>query len=81
MDRSNKCAASTADTMAPSRADKSQNSSVTKNLRARLKNAAGFLDALTAMTCRGCDCDLDEGLDGFWDWGWDWVGVDLEIGS
>jgi len=57
LDRSNKWAASTADTIAPSSADKSQNSSVTRNLRARLKKAAGFLEALTAMTCRsgnGC---------------------------
>jgi len=52
LDRSNKWAASTADTIAPSSADKSQNSSVTRNLRARLKKAAGFLEALTAMTCR-----------------------------
>jgi len=52
-ERSSKCAASTADTIAPSSADKSHISSVTRNLRARLKKAAGPLDALTAMTCRG----------------------------
>lgn len=50
-DRSNKWAASTAETMAPSNAEKSQNSSVTRNFRAKLKNAAGFFDALTAITC------------------------------
>jgi hypothetical protein len=51
-DLSNKWAASTADTIAPSSADRSQYSSVTRNLLAKLKNAAGFLDALTAMTWR-----------------------------
>ena len=39
--------------MAPSKADKSHVSSVTRNLRAKLKKAAGPLDALTAITCRG----------------------------
>lgn len=39
--------------MAPSRAERSQVSSVTRNFRAKLKNAAGPFDALTAMTCRG----------------------------
>eukprot|EP00585_Thalassiosira_rotula_P026242 CAMPEP_0196234478 /NCGR_PEP_ID=MMETSP0913-20130531/4568_2 /TAXON_ID=49265 /ORGANISM="Thalassiosira rotula, Strain GSO102" /LENGTH=112 /DNA_ID=CAMNT_0041515553 /DNA_START=418 /DNA_END=753 /DNA_ORIENTATION=- len=53
-ERSNRCAASTADTIAPSRADKSQASSVTKNFRARLKKADGPFDTLTAMTCLGC---------------------------
>ena len=53
LDRSSKCAASTADTIAPSKADKSQVSSVTKNFLARLKNAAGPLEALTAITCLG----------------------------
>lgn len=53
MDLSKRWAASTADTIAPSRADRSQVSSVTRNLRAKLKNAAGPLEALTAMTCRG----------------------------
>lgn len=52
-DRSSKWAASTADTMAPSSAERSHISSVTRNLRARLKNAAGPFDALTAMTCLG----------------------------
>ena len=56
-DRSNKWAASTAATMAPSSADKSHISSVTRNLRARLKKAAGPLLALTAMTCL-CDCSV-----------------------
>jgi hypothetical protein len=49
-DRSKRCAASAADTIAPSKADKSQISSVTKNLRAKLKNAVGPLLALTAIT-------------------------------
>jgi hypothetical protein len=52
-ERSNRCAASTADTIAPSKADKSQDSSVTKNFLARLKKADGPFDTLTAMTCRG----------------------------
>mmetsp|Transcript_12435 Transcript_12435/g.23332 ORF Transcript_12435/g.23332 Transcript_12435/m.23332 type:complete len:92 (-) Transcript_12435:654-929(-) len=50
LDLSSKWAASTADTIAPSSADRSQYSSETRNLLAKLKNAAGFLDALTAMT-------------------------------
>ena len=54
-DRSNKCAASTAETMAPSSAERSQYSSVTRNRLAKLKNAAGFFEALTAMTCLGCE--------------------------
>lgn len=49
-ERSSKCAASTAETIAPSNADRSQNSSVTRNFLARLKKAAGPLDALTAIT-------------------------------
>lgn len=53
LDLSNKCAASTAETMAPSSADKSHVSSETRNFLARLKNAAGPFDALTAMTCLG----------------------------
>lgn len=53
LERSRRCAASTAETMAPSSADRSHISSVTKNFRARLKKAAGPLDALTAMTWRG----------------------------
>lgn len=52
-DRSKRCAASTAETIAPSRAEKSHTSSVTKNFRAKLKNAEGPFDALTAMTCLG----------------------------
>lgn len=52
-DRSSRCAASTAATMAPSSAERSQYSSVTKNFLARLKKAAGPLDALTAITCLG----------------------------
>ena len=51
--RSNRCAASTADTIAPSKADRSTTSSVTRNFRARLKNADGPFDTLTAMTCLG----------------------------
>lgn len=54
LDRSSRCAASTADTMAPSSADKSHISCATKNFRARLKKAAGLLEALTAITCLGC---------------------------
>lgn len=61
-DLSKRCAASTAETMAPSRADRSHISSVTKNFRARLKKAAGPLEALTAMTCRGFDGS--SGVDG-----------------
>ena len=53
LDRTNRCAASAADTIAPSKADKSQTSSVTRNFRAKLKNAVGPLLALTAMTWRG----------------------------
>ena len=53
LERSSRWAASTAETMAPSSADKSHISSVTKNFRARLKKAAGPLEALTAITCRG----------------------------
>jgi hypothetical protein len=49
-DRSNRCAASAAETIAPSKADRSHISSVTKNLRAKLKNAVGPLLALTAIT-------------------------------
>ncbi len=49
-DRSRRWAASTADTIAPSSADRSQTSSVARNFLAKLKNAAGPLDALTAMT-------------------------------
>lgn len=59
MERSKRCAASTADTIAPSRADKSQSSSVTKNFRARLKKAEGPFETLTAMTCRGCSIGDD----------------------
>lgn len=54
-ERSKRCAASTAETIAPSRADKSHISSVTKNLRARLKKAVGPFEAETAMTCLGPD--------------------------
>ena len=50
LERSKRWAASTAETIAPSKADRSQNSSVARNFLARLKNAAGPLDALTAMT-------------------------------
>jgi len=53
LDRSNRCAASTADTIAPSKAERSHISSVTRNFRAKLKNAVGPLEALTAITCRG----------------------------
>jgi len=53
LDLSSKWAASTADTIAPSSADKSHTSSVTRNFRARLKKAAGPFDALTAITCLG----------------------------
>lgn len=52
-DRSSKWAASTAETMAPSNAERSHNSSVTRNFRARLKKAVGPFEALTAITCRG----------------------------
>jgi hypothetical protein len=38
--------------MAPSSADKSTSSSVTRNFLDKLKKAAGPLEALTAMTCR-----------------------------
>jgi hypothetical protein len=62
LERSSKCAASTAETMAPSSADKSQVSSVTRNFLARLKNAAGPFDALTAITClAGGRASCDEG--------------------
>jgi len=54
LERSKRCAASTADTIAPSRAERSHSSSVTKNFRARLKNADGPFDTLTAITCLGC---------------------------
>lgn len=47
-DRSSKWAASTAVNIAPSKADRSHSSSVARNFLARLKNTAGFLDALTA---------------------------------
>ena len=71
-DRSRRWAASTADTMAPSSAERSHISSVTKNFLARLKNAAGPFVALTAMTCRGLssgfvadvDACVDVGIDG-----------------
>lgn len=53
LERSNRCAESTADTIAPSRADRSHSSSVTRNLRAKLKKAEGPFDTLTAITCRG----------------------------
>jgi hypothetical protein len=62
LERSSKCAASTAETMAPSSADKSQVSSVTRNFLARLKNAAGPFDALTAITClAGGSVSCDDG--------------------
>lgn len=51
LERSSRCAASTADTIAPSRADRSHSSSVTKNFLARLKNADGPFETLTAITC------------------------------
>jgi hypothetical protein len=50
LERSSRWAASAADTIAPSKADRSQISSVTRNFLARLKNAAGPLLALTAIT-------------------------------
>lgn len=53
LERSRRCAASAADTMAPSSAERSHISSVTKNFLARLKKAAGPLEALTAITCLG----------------------------
>lgn len=62
-ERSSRCAASTAETMAPSSADKSTSSSVARNFLARLKNAAGPFDALTAMTCR-VDTRESSGVDG-----------------
>lgn len=52
-DRSKRCAASAAETIAPSKAERSQTSSTTKNFRAKLKKAAGPFEALTAMTCFG----------------------------
>jgi len=57
LERSSKCAVSTAVTIAPSKAERSHDSSETRNLLARLKNADGCFEALTAMTCLGdCDC-------------------------
>ncbi len=53
LDLSSRCAASIADTIAPSSAERSQVSSVTKNFLARLKNADGPFDTLTAIVCRG----------------------------
>lgn len=53
LDLSSRCAASIADTIAPSSAERSQVSSVTKNFLARLKNAEGPFDTLTAIVCRG----------------------------
>jgi len=53
LERSSRCAASIADTIAPSKADRSQVSSVTKNFLARLKKAEGPFDTLTAIVCRG----------------------------
>lgn len=35
---------------------------MTRNLRARLKKAAGFLDALTAMTCRSGNVSVVVGV-------------------
>ena len=55
-ERSKRCAASTADTMAPSSAERSTSSSVTKNFRAKLKKAAGPFATPTAIVCRGCSC-------------------------
>jgi hypothetical protein len=49
--------------MAPSKAERSQISSVTRNFLARLKNAAGPLEALTAMTWRGL-CLGSSGVEG-----------------
>lgn len=57
-ERSNKCAASTADTIAPSRAERSHISSVARNFLAKLKNAAGPLDALTAITGLTVTCGV-----------------------
>jgi len=54
-DLSRRWAASTADTIAPSRAERSHISSVARNFRARLKKAAGPFEALTAITCLGGD--------------------------
>jgi hypothetical protein len=45
--------------MAPSKADRSQISSLARNFRARLKNAAGPFEALTAITCLGEEPSLD----------------------
>lgn len=53
LERSNRCAASTAVTIAPSRAEKSHSSSVTRNFFARFMKADGLFDTLTAMTCLG----------------------------
>ena len=53
LDRSSRFAASIADTIAPSNAERSQVSSVTKNFLARLKNAEGPFETLTAIVCRG----------------------------
>lgn len=53
LDLSSRCAASIADTIAPSKAERSHISSVTKNFLARLKNAEGPFDTLTAIVCRG----------------------------
>jgi len=58
LERSSRCAASTAATIAPSRADKSHSSSVTKNFRARLKNADGPFETLTAITCFGWSSEV-----------------------
>lgn len=58
LERSSRCAASTADTITPSRADKSHSSSVTKNFRARLKNADGPFETLTAITCFGWSSEV-----------------------
>ena len=64
LDRSRRCAASTAETIAPSSAERSHISSVTKNFLARLKKAAGPFDALTAMTCLGLSavCDVSSAV-------------------
>jgi hypothetical protein len=64
LERSSKCAVSTAVTIAPSKAERSHDSSETRNLLARLKNADGCFGALTAMTCLGdcgcvCTCTCD----------------------
>lgn len=54
-----------AETIAPSRAERSHISSVTRNLRARLKKVAGPLLALTAMTWRGlAGSSGDAGVEG-----------------